>query len=365
MTTNVIINHEGNVRWFTPVVLSSECSIELLHFPFDTQKCPLEFGLWTVPFSVVPRINLSIVNNYGDISSYQKNGIFKLNGMPGRSVLKYFPCCPGVPFVRLEYDIVLQRRTVFYFLDFFMPAFVLNVLLLFSYMLPPECGERMTLGISLMLAFVLHMLNVASHIPSTSDAVPMVTKFLSASTAFSAFSLIISAVATKWFLFKRSDSNDVSWFVRVVINEHLARFLLLGEAEEQQANHTNHSNHTNQQCSSLSADQPNHNSDMIDPDLIRPEFDEIESSGTMTRKPLCSDDGSSTQGSTQGGYYSIIENFRTIMGTLKSKELDKEYAGIWRRAVCVLDRLSCVVSIFFMLITIIYLMFIATDTYVK
>ena len=357
MKTNIIIKHDGEASWFAPVILQAECSIDLEHFPFDTQRCPLTFGLWTVPLSNVPRINLSLVNNYGDISSYQKNGIFQLNGMPGRTELVYFPCCPGVPFARIGYDILLQRRTVFYLVDFFMPTFILNVLLFVSYSLPPECGERMTLTISLLLAFVLHMLHVANHIPSTSDAVPMVTKVLSASIAFSAVSLIISGIAVKWFLFKQKKSGNVPWVIRVVVNGYLASvFCLQRQSNEARENLTDR-----QQCHGSVSEDPNQqssDSQTADTDAVNLRFHQneaLETTGVIRRLVARSN----------GDERSFMGSFRLITRTLEDKEMESDYEAVWRRAVCVLDRFSATCMLIASIITAIYLMFGNTKVYVK
>ena len=370
MTTHITITHDGNVSWFAPVILSSECSIELSNFPFDTQKCPLTFGLWTVPISTVPRINLSLVREYGDTSNYQKNGIFQLNSMLGRTVLTYFPCCPGVPFVRLEYEISIQRRTVYYFIDFFMPTFILDLLLFLSYALPPECGERMTLGISLLLAFVLHMLHVANHIPPTSDAVPMVTKFISASTAFSAVSLIASAVAVKFLLCKKDKTGGFPWFVLALVNDNLARVCCLPKQENSTGLLRNVQRRQSRQ-QTLFTDKGDSTSvnqcdEAVDTGSGEAEFSQSEpknhEASNLTKLLTLQPNGSSDE---NGSSSSILDNFRAIMHTLRDKEFDEHHDQVWRRAICAIDRVACAILLIAMFFTVVSLMFITTSAYLK
>ena len=309
-----------------------------------------------MPFSTVPRINLSMANNYGDLSSYQKNGIFKLNGMPGKSELNYFPCCPGVPFVRLEYEIDLQRRTVFYFIDFFMPTFILNLLLFLTYTLPPECGERMTLGISLLLAFVLHMLHVANHIPPTSDAVPMVTKFLSASTAFSAVSLIVSAIAIKWFWYSSDGSKNVPWFVRVVIDRYLAQVFCLGK--QRKSSKYKHNKQKIDRSDLEAVNKLNDGAKTVD----------AASVGLVPRNQETADIIERLGAHSSGSYreeYSFMENFRILMRTIEGKEDAEEHGKVWRRAVCIMDRFAGLCVFVVVIITGLFLLFISTDSYIK
>ena len=51
----------------------------------------------------------------------------------------------------LRYYIVVWRRTAFYMVNYILPAFLINVISLFVFMMPSESGEKITLGISAML----------------------------------------------------------------------------------------------------------------------------------------------------------------------------------------------------------------------
>ena len=50
-----------------------------------------------------------------------------------------------------RYYIVVWRRTAFYMVNYILPAFLINVISLFVFMMPSESGEKITLGISAML----------------------------------------------------------------------------------------------------------------------------------------------------------------------------------------------------------------------
>ena len=311
-----------------------------------------------MPFSTGPRINLTLVNDYGDIANYQKNGVFQLNGMPGRSELVYYPCCPGVPYVRLRYEILLQRRTVFYFVDFFFPTLVLNILLLVSYTLPPECGERITFSISMLLALVLHMMHVAESIPPTSNAVPMVTKFLSISIAFSAVSMIISALAVKWFLFRKSGDGKLPWAVRVMANGYVSRILCMQPQQQPTPGIPADVRQGNGKADCEGVNNVVSESDSAVLDSVRLRFPQQKENGTagfVTRLALHSN----------GQGWNVLSAFRLIMHQLEENQLEEEYEGVCRRAVCALDRFATISMLIVTIACGIYLMFIGTKTYIK
>ena len=43
MNSPLLIRPNGEVRWLTPVILTSYCKLDVKHFPFDEQFCPLDF----------------------------------------------------------------------------------------------------------------------------------------------------------------------------------------------------------------------------------------------------------------------------------------------------------------------------------
>ena len=44
---NVVIHNDGDVLWIPPAIYRSSCPISVKYFPFDEQKCEMNFGSWT------------------------------------------------------------------------------------------------------------------------------------------------------------------------------------------------------------------------------------------------------------------------------------------------------------------------------
>ena len=55
---------------------------------------------------------------------------------------------------------------------------MLSILTLLTFWLPPTSGEKITLGLSVFLAFSMFMLLIAEEVPATSEAVPLIGMFL-------------------------------------------------------------------------------------------------------------------------------------------------------------------------------------------
>ena len=65
--------------------------------------------------------------------------------------LDLMDCFVEIIFNSCSYYIVVWRRTAFYMVNYILPAFLINVISLFVFMMPSESGEKITLGISAML----------------------------------------------------------------------------------------------------------------------------------------------------------------------------------------------------------------------
>ena len=84
-----------------------------------------------------------------------------------------YPCCDE-PYPDVTFTIVMRRRTLFYLFNIIFPCLWLTVLSLLGFWLPPDSGEKITLGITVLLAFSVFMLLIAESMPATSEFVPLI-----------------------------------------------------------------------------------------------------------------------------------------------------------------------------------------------
>jgi nicotinic acetylcholine receptor len=108
-----------------------------------------------------------------DLSNYVFSGEWDLLQISHvRNEVRY-ACCIE-PYPDVTFTVVMRRRTLFYIVNIILPCLWLTMLSLIVFWLPPDSGEKVTLGITVLLAFSVFMLLIAESIPATSEYVPLV-----------------------------------------------------------------------------------------------------------------------------------------------------------------------------------------------
>lgn len=65
--------------------------------------------------------------------------------MPGKKNQIMYACCPE-PYVDITFTIRIRRRTLYYFFNLIVPCVLISSMALLGFTLPPDCGEKLTLG---------------------------------------------------------------------------------------------------------------------------------------------------------------------------------------------------------------------------
>ena len=98
-----------------------------------------------------------IANLITHINRYVENGEWYLLGVRSQRNVMTYDCCEG-KFPDVTYHLELRRRTLFYLMNFILPCVLIAVLTLLVFLLPPESGERMSFGVTVLLSFTILLL---------------------------------------------------------------------------------------------------------------------------------------------------------------------------------------------------------------
>ena len=78
---------------------------------------------------------------------------------------------PKEKFANIDFTIYLRRLHTFYIMNIILPSIMTSVLLLSIFFCTP--GQKVQIGVVVLLSFRIFLLNVADNIPKTSDHIPL------------------------------------------------------------------------------------------------------------------------------------------------------------------------------------------------
>lgn len=84
------------------------------------------------------------------VSAWVECSIGCVVGMPGKKNTIVYACCPE-PYVDVTFTIKIRRRTLYYFFNLIVPCVLISSMALLGFTLPPDSGEKLTLGTDLAL----------------------------------------------------------------------------------------------------------------------------------------------------------------------------------------------------------------------
>ncbi|XP_076011966.1 neuronal acetylcholine receptor subunit beta-4 [Genypterus blacodes] len=183
--TNAIVLFNGSINWLPPAIYKSACKIEVKHFPFDQQNCTLKFRSWTYDHT---EIDLILKSDAASMDDFTPSGEWDILALPGRRTVN--PLDPT--YVDLTYDFIIKRKPLFYTINLIIPCVLITSLAILVFYLPSDCGEKMTLCISVLLALTVFLLLISKIVPPTSLDVPLIGKYLMFTMVLVTFSIITS-----------------------------------------------------------------------------------------------------------------------------------------------------------------------------
>ncbi|XP_067456230.1 neuronal acetylcholine receptor subunit alpha-7-like [Thunnus thynnus] len=216
--TNVLVNSSGFCEYLPPGIFISTCNVDVRWFPFDIQRCELKFGSWTFDGWL-----LDIQMKEADVSGYMPNGEWDLVEVPGGRHEVFYDCC-AEPYPDITFVVTLRRRTLFYALNLLIPCVLLSSMTLLVFLLPANSGEKISLGITVLLSLTVFMLMVAEIMPATSDSVPLIGQYFASTMVIVGMSVVATVIVLQ-FHHHKPDSGHMPRWVHLVLLQWVPWFL--------------------------------------------------------------------------------------------------------------------------------------------
>ncbi|XP_034000520.1 neuronal acetylcholine receptor subunit alpha-2-like [Trematomus bernacchii] len=186
--TKAHLFHDGRIKWMPPAIYKSSCSIDVTFFPFDQQSCKMKFGSWTYDRSKIDLISMA---SDVDQMDYWESGEWVIINAVGKYNTKKYECCIEI-YADITYYFIIRRLPLFYTINLIIPCLLISCLTVLVFYLPSQCGEKITLCISVLLSLTVFLLLITEIIPSTSLVIPLIGEYLLFTMVFVTLSIVIT-----------------------------------------------------------------------------------------------------------------------------------------------------------------------------
>lgn len=226
MNNLAMVFSNGHVYYAPKARIRTRCEVDMTRFPYDEQTCLIQFGSFSYDGDRL-KLEMFPYNSTFDMSEYNMNKEWEIINTSAEILTKYYSCCTE-PYQHLQCRLNMRRNSVYYTHVFVMPAVVLALLVPFTFMLPPNCNERLTLGSVLLLGIILMLSMIQEFLPEAHPSLPYLVQYYCLSMVWIALSIISSI----WIIntYDRGPrKRKVPSVVRQIFLKSLKKLVCLGD----------------------------------------------------------------------------------------------------------------------------------------
>ncbi|XP_041261781.1 acetylcholine receptor subunit gamma [Onychostruthus taczanowskii] len=236
--TNVLVSPDGSIYWLPPAIYRSVCVIHVTYFPFDWQNCTMVFQSQTYSAN---EINLLLTVEDGqtvewifiDPEAFTENGEWAIKHRPARRIINSEHFTPDdIQYQQIIFYLIIQRKPLFYIINIIVPCVLISAMAVLVYFLPAKAGgQKCTVSINVLLAQTVFLFLIAQKVPETSQAVPLIGKYLTFLMVVTVV-IVVNAVIVLNVSLRTPNTHSMSQRVRQVFLHLLPHYLGMAVPEE-------------------------------------------------------------------------------------------------------------------------------------
>uniref|UniRef100_A0A3Q3F0P1 Cholinergic receptor, nicotinic, alpha 3 n=1 Tax=Labrus bergylta TaxID=56723 RepID=A0A3Q3F0P1_9LABR len=231
--TKALLRYNGDVTWIPPAIFKSSCKIDVTYFPFDYQNCTMKFGSWTYDKA---KIDLVLIGSTINLKDFWESGEWNIIDAPGYKHDIKYNCCEEI-YTDITYSLYIRRLPLFYTINMIIPCLLISFLTVLVFYLPSDCGEKVTLCISVLLSLTVFLLVITETIPSTSLVIPLIGEYLLFTMIFVTLSIVITVFVLNVH-YRTPKTHTMPCWVRTVFLGLLPKVMFMIRPEREPENVT-------------------------------------------------------------------------------------------------------------------------------
>uniref|UniRef100_A0A452H0P5 Acetylcholine receptor subunit gamma n=1 Tax=Gopherus agassizii TaxID=38772 RepID=A0A452H0P5_9SAUR len=228
---NTLLDSNGCLLWMPPAIYRTSCAIFVTYFPFDWQNCSMVFQSQTYSAN---EINLLLMEEDGqtiewiviDPEAFTENGEWAIKHRPAKKIVNAERFTPDdLGYQQVVFYLIIQRKPLFYVINIIVPCVLISSVAVLVYFLPAKAGgQKCTVSINVLLAQTVFLFLIAQKVPETSDAMPLIGKYLTFLLVVTVV-IVANAVIVLNVSLRTPNTHAMSQKVRQICLRQLPHFL--------------------------------------------------------------------------------------------------------------------------------------------
>ncbi|XP_074860104.1 acetylcholine receptor subunit gamma isoform X2 [Carettochelys insculpta] len=228
---NTLLDSSGCLLWMPPAIYRTSCAIFVTYFPFDWQNCSMVFQSQTYSAN---EINLLLTVEDGqtiewiviDPEAFTENGEWVIKHRPAKKIVNAERFTPDdLGYQQVVFYLIIQRKPLFYVINIIVPCVLISSVAVLVYFLPAKAGgQKCTVSINVLLAQTVFLFLIAQKVPETSDAMPLIGKYLTFLLVVTVL-IVANAVIVLNVSLRTPNTHCMSQRVRQICLQRLPLFL--------------------------------------------------------------------------------------------------------------------------------------------
>lgn len=182
----------------------------------------MKFGSWTYDKA---KIDLVLIGSTINLKDFWETGEWMIIDAPGYKHDIKYNCCEEI-YTDITYSLYIRRLPLFYTINMIIPCLLISFLTVLVFYLPSDCGEKVTLCISVLLSLTVFLLVITETIPSTSLVIPLIGEYLLFTMIFVTLSIVITVFVLNVH-YRTPKTHTMPYWVRKVFLGLLPRVMFM------------------------------------------------------------------------------------------------------------------------------------------
>lgn len=197
------------------------CKVRSTYFPFDQQHCTIIIRSGSHDSQSIKFFQRRPIQGHSFIRG-EWELIHSFTEIADERVSDF----GQVDYSLVRFTLILKRNHLYYLIKIILPFTLVSFVTLFTFLLPPQTGEKLTLNVTILLSLVIYLQLLTEYIPKSDDETPILTLFCNANF----FLVFLSCIMTVYvlYLYHRPTTTYVACvppYMKLILLDYLSPFV--------------------------------------------------------------------------------------------------------------------------------------------